>query len=138
MCEFWTEYVIRLLKNGFRYVVPDEIHLSEDMAFKAHSMISPAMTREFLMPSYAETFGLVILEALSCGLPVIARDIPEFHDIFGDRILYFRTREEIAAILDDGQRLSASASGAREFTGQYDIRDIAQRHIALYHELVDV
>jgi len=113
----------------------------------ADNVIYPGYVREivspysaadvFLMPSYAETFGLVILEALSCGLPVIARDIPEFHDIFGDRILYFRTREEIAAILDDGQRLSACASGAREFTGQFDIRDIAQRHIALYHELVD-
>ena len=52
MCEFWTDYVLRVLRNGFRYVVPDEIHLSEDMAFKAHSMISPAMTREFLKPSY--------------------------------------------------------------------------------------
>jgi uroporphyrinogen decarboxylase len=52
MCEFWTDYVLRLLRNGFRYVVPDEIHLSEDMAFKAHSMISPAMTREFLKPAY--------------------------------------------------------------------------------------
>ncbi len=52
MCEFWTDYVLRLLKNGFRYLIPDEIHLSEDMAFKAHSMISPAMTREFLKPSY--------------------------------------------------------------------------------------
>jgi hypothetical protein len=54
-----------------------------------------------------------------------------------DKVLYFRTREEIAGILDDRRRLSACASGAREFTGQFDIRDIAQRHVALYHELVD-
>lgn len=53
MCDFWRDYILRLLANAFRYVVPDEIHLSEDMAFKAHSMISPAMAREFLMPCYA-------------------------------------------------------------------------------------
>jgi len=52
MCTFWRDYILRLMEIGFRYVVPDEIHLSEDMAFKAHSMISPAMTREFLKPCY--------------------------------------------------------------------------------------
>ncbi|MGV9103337.1 MAG: glycosyltransferase family 4 protein [Promethearchaeia archaeon] len=30
----------------------------------------------FVMPSMRETFGLVALEAMSCGLPVIASDIP--------------------------------------------------------------
>ena len=52
MCEFWKDYILRLLTNAFRYAVPDEIHLSEDMAFKAHSMISPEMTRAFLKPCY--------------------------------------------------------------------------------------
>jgi 1,2-diacylglycerol-3-alpha-glucose alpha-1,2-galactosyltransferase len=91
----------------------------------------------FFMPSYAETFGLVILEALSCGLPVIARDIPEFHDIFGDNILYFQSREDAAGLIDAKARLSAFASGSRAFTEQFDIRDIAERHLALYRELLD-
>ena len=70
----------------------------------------------FLMPSYAETFGLVILEALSCGLPVIARDIPEFRDIFGTSILYFSSREEAEVLLDDRPLLSRFGSGARPFS----------------------
>ncbi|MDD1705817.1 MAG: glycosyltransferase family 4 protein [Methanoregulaceae archaeon] len=89
----------------------------------------------FLMPSYAETFGLVILEALSCGLPVIARDIPEFRDIFGNAILYFSSREEAATLLDDRPRLSAFAAGARPYSAGYDIRDTAKMHLALYREL---
>jgi len=101
-------------------------------------IISPYSAADvFFMPSYAETFGLVILEALSCGLPVIARDIPEFHDIFGDNILYFRSREEAAGLIDAKARLSAFASGSRAFTEQFDIRDIAERHLALYRELLD-
>ena len=52
MIYFWQEYVAGLLAEGLRYVTPDEVHLSEDMAFKEHAMISPAMTREFLLPSY--------------------------------------------------------------------------------------
>jgi 1,2-diacylglycerol-3-alpha-glucose alpha-1,2-galactosyltransferase len=101
-------------------------------------IISPYSAADvFLMPSYAETFGLVILEALSCGLPVIARDIPEFHDVFGDHILFFQTREEISTLLQDRHRLSSCALGARAFTAYFDIRDIAERHLALYRELMD-
>jgi 1,2-diacylglycerol-3-alpha-glucose alpha-1,2-galactosyltransferase len=91
----------------------------------------------FIMPSYAETFGLVILEALSCGLPVIARDIPEFHDIFDKRILFFDKRETAASLLEDRGALQACASRARDYSGQFDIRDIGQRHLKLYRELVN-
>jgi glycosyltransferase involved in cell wall biosynthesis len=90
----------------------------------------------FLMPSYAETFGLVILEALSCGLPVIARDIPEFRDIFENSILYFSSREEAASLLDDRPLLSGFQSAARSYSAGYDIRETAKKHIALYRELV--
>lgn len=90
----------------------------------------------FLMPSYAETFGLVILEALSCGLPVIARDIPEFRDIFETSILYFSSREEAAALLDDRPLLSACGAGARSYSAGYDIRETAKKHLDLYKELV--
>jgi glycosyltransferase involved in cell wall biosynthesis len=89
----------------------------------------------FLMPSYAETFGLVILEALSCGLPVVARDIPEFREIFGNAILYFGTREEATAYLEDRPLLSGFASGARPYSAGYDIRDTAKQHLDLYKEL---
>ena len=30
------------------------------------------LSNVFLMPSYGEGFGIVFLEALSCGIPVIA------------------------------------------------------------------
>ncbi|MBU1734498.1 MAG: hypothetical protein KJ692_04590 [Verrucomicrobia bacterium] len=52
MVAFWEAYVARLLENAFRFVQPDFVHLSEDMAYKEHAMISPAMTREFLLPAY--------------------------------------------------------------------------------------
>jgi 1,2-diacylglycerol-3-alpha-glucose alpha-1,2-galactosyltransferase len=91
----------------------------------------------FFMPSYAETFGLVILEALACEIPVVARDIPEFHDIFGDNILYFSNNEEAKTIIEDERELRRTAAGAREFTKGFDIREIAQKHIDLYWSLVE-
>ena len=37
----------------------------------------------FVFPSLTDTFGLVMLEALACGLPVAAFDAPGPHDVIG-------------------------------------------------------
>lgn len=52
MVGFWREYIARLMESAFCRLVPDHVHFSEDMAYKAHPMIGPEMTREFLLPCY--------------------------------------------------------------------------------------
>jgi len=52
MAEFWTEFVSATMAPVLERVAPDRLGISEDMAYKAHSMISPGMTREFLAPAY--------------------------------------------------------------------------------------
>jgi len=52
MAHFWTEFVSATLERITSLVELDCVHISEDMAYKAHSMISPTMVRQFLMPAY--------------------------------------------------------------------------------------
>src|SRR5208337_216207 len=52
MIDFWTEFVSQVLRRIRGHVKFDRARISEDMAYKAHSMISPAMVRRFLMPTY--------------------------------------------------------------------------------------
>ncbi len=52
MAETWTRFTVQVLETLLRRVRLDILFTSEDMAYKAHSMISPAMTRRFLQPTY--------------------------------------------------------------------------------------
>ena len=53
MIYFWTSYVSQTMARVLDAGVVDRIFISEDMAYKAHSMISPAMTRDFLLPTWS-------------------------------------------------------------------------------------
>ncbi|MCL2815436.1 MAG: hypothetical protein FWD23_12620 [Oscillospiraceae bacterium] len=53
MIGFWQDFILAVHDRIFAQgVTVDIVRFSEDMAYKAHSMISPAMTREFLLPVY--------------------------------------------------------------------------------------
>lgn len=52
MITFWTDFVSEILEVVLEHAELIRFGISEDMAYKGHSMISPAMTREFLLPTY--------------------------------------------------------------------------------------
>jgi len=74
MIAFWKAYVSRILERTLAGFVPDEVHLSEDMAYKQYSMISPAMVREFLLPTWRQ-WGEIVRAA---GVPLYGMDSDGF------------------------------------------------------------
>jgi len=56
----------------------------------------------FILTSRYETFGYVLLEAQSHGLPIVAFDLPEIRDniILGKLVRPFNTEDFARAILD--------------------------------------
>ncbi|WP_424360664.1 glycosyltransferase family 4 protein [Methylocystis parvus] len=53
-------------------------------------------SRALILPSYAEGFGLPIVEAAMRGRPVICSDIPVFREVGRDGALYFRVNDPAA------------------------------------------
>jgi uroporphyrinogen decarboxylase len=50
MVDFWADFVSATLEQVVEHLEIDSLMVNEDMAYKMHSMISPAMTRRFLVP----------------------------------------------------------------------------------------
>ena len=50
----------------------------------------------FIFPSKHEGFGIPILQAMACGVPVAASDIPVFKEVARDAVLYFDHRDKLA------------------------------------------
>ena len=56
MFEFWVWFLMELLDEPLKHIQLDELIISEDMAFKTQSMLSPAHMREFMMPRYERLY----------------------------------------------------------------------------------
>jgi glycosyltransferase involved in cell wall biosynthesis len=69
--------------------------------------------RLFVFPSLHEAFGLPVLEALACGTPVLASDIPALHEV-GDDIVEYTKPDQVSDMADKmAQSLANTAAVER-------------------------
>jgi hypothetical protein len=114
MIDFHTGFILRVLTPILERVELDYVQVAEDMAYKLHSMISPAMARRFLLPAWkrwvqaiqasgcpivcmhcdgymAELIPLWIEAGFNCCYPVevaAGNDIVAFRRRHGTRMAY--------------------------------------------------
>lgn len=52
MMEYWTRFIMEMLDEPLSCIKVDQVTVSEDMAYKTASMLSPAHMQEFMLPRY--------------------------------------------------------------------------------------
>jgi len=97
----------------------------------------------FVLPSYeVESFGIVLIEALACGKPVIASDLPALDEVVKDEFgIRFKRRDvdDLAAkILCMSERdLKAMGMAGREYVSQhFTWEKIVRKLEGIYQKIV--
>jgi len=84
------------------------------------------------MVSAREGFGLAGMEALAAGVPVVARDLPVLHEVYGDTVAFAQDAPGIAAAL--ARQLSAPLplDVGRVLAASYTWKRAAAAHLTVY------
>jgi D-inositol-3-phosphate glycosyltransferase len=98
-----------------------------------------------VMPSHYESFGMVALEAMACGTPVIASDIGGLGFLVQDGETGFtlpdgepdRLCEKLTLLLNDHDLRKRMGQRAVEVAQSYDWEKIAQQILAVYQRVLD-
>jgi glycosyltransferase involved in cell wall biosynthesis len=120
---------------------PDSVRV---LPFLDHEVLAAVYRRATLavLPSEAEGFGLPLLEAMACGTPVVASDIPALREVGGPSATYCRVgdmsgwADAILSLLRErrerpqcwSERAAAGARWATRFTWE----GYADRAVQLY------
>jgi glycosyltransferase-like protein len=98
----------------------------------------------FAFPSRQEGFGLAAMEALAAGVPLVTRDIPVMHEIFGtaascadDPAGFARALAEALEAGDRPERDRARILAGRALAEEHSWDTAARAHLLFYERLLD-
>ena len=129
--EYYDRQVKPLLAAGHVEFV-GEINDAQKPAFLsgAHALLFPI--------DWPEPFGLVMIEAMACGTPVIAFNRGSVPEVMDDGVSGFVVESEAAAIAAVGRLGQLDRGGVRrQFERRFTARRMAEDYVELYEMLCD-
>jgi phosphatidylinositol alpha-mannosyltransferase len=109
-----------------------------DDTTKAEVLASSAL---FVAPNLGgESFGVILVEAMSAGAAVVASDLASFREVGGDAVRYFSTGSSgdlagvLIALLGDANEVASMSRAGKARAAQFDWGTVATKYRAIYAE----
>ena len=94
----------------------------------------------FFLPSIQETFGIVVIEAASCSLPVMLRDLDVYKNIFENNYLKAKDVNGFVKIVkrlkSDRKLYEKYRKKAKNIANKYDRKHITEDLVKKYQEIL--
>jgi glycosyltransferase involved in cell wall biosynthesis len=97
------------------------------------AMHSVKCSKIFIFPSHEEGWGIAMCEAMACGLPVVAYDLPVYREIFTQGVITVKLKdiqrfsEVITDLLNNEQKRVTLGKEAEVQASKYDWSDVASK-----------
>jgi len=100
-------------------------------------------SKVFLFPSYLEGWGIAVAEAMACGLPVVAYNLPIYSEVFEDKLITVpvgnvnEMAKQVLFLLENPEVARKIGEESREFVKRYDWRIVGERELSEITTLVN-
>jgi glycosyltransferase involved in cell wall biosynthesis len=95
----------------------------------------------FAYPSLYEGFGLPVIEAMACGIPVVCSNTTSLPEVAGDAVIYFdptsveEMADAIGKVLTDGELSAELAGKGRRRAAMFSWRRAAEETLDVFNEV---
>ena len=123
-----------------KIITPDETVKYLGFVTDADLALLYSQALALVQPSLIEGFGLIGLEAMSVGLPVLASKATVLPEIYGEAALYFDPRNEdqlvsaLSRLISDQELVIALITAGRKRVKQFSWAKCARQTLAVYQQ----
>jgi len=111
--------------------------------FGTEKSIIVANSKIFLFPSYLESWGISIAEAMAAGLPVVAYNLHVYKEVFEDKLVTVplgdvdALAKQIIFLLENPDFATKIGEASREFVKRYDWKTVSEKELSVMINLIN-
>lgn len=135
-----VHYVQSLLKEINAPELIKKIHILNYISFSDVPFLYN-LAKLFLYPSHRESFGMPVIEAMACGVPVITSNTSALPEIAGDAAILIDPKdaeqmaEQIKLLISDIEIYNTCKEKGLKNAKRFNWNDAAKKSLEIYKEL---